>query len=41
MLTLEALLAFYNAHLDSQWTTPINSDGDEVTYAGPYWRPTL
>mmetsp|Transcript_53752 Transcript_53752/g.87032 ORF Transcript_53752/g.87032 Transcript_53752/m.87032 type:complete len:329 (-) Transcript_53752:53-1039(-) len=31
----------YNNHLDSQWTTPVNSQGDEVMYGGPYWRPTL
>ena len=32
----------YNKHLlESQWTTPVNSQGDEIAYWGPYWRPTL
>ena len=31
---------FFN-RLDSRWSTPINSQGDEILYGGPYWRPNL
>jgi hypothetical protein len=32
---------YFNQGVDSRWSTPINSQGDEILYGGPYWRPNL